>query len=103
MAEAADRVVRPARRERREHGEAERAADLLRVLNRPDASPASSEAMFVVAISVSGTKTSPIPIDITQEAGKQVGEVRAVRRDAAEEEQTAAPPARHRSAARGAR
>ena len=56
-------------RERREDGEPERTTDLLGVLNRPDASPASSSPTFVVAISVIGTKNRPMPIDCGITAG----------------------------------
>src|SRR5438067_1030470 len=41
------------------------------VLNRPDASPESAALMLVVAISVTGTNVSPIPIDITTRPGNR--------------------------------
>ena len=41
------------------------------VFRSPEASPASSDAMFVVAISVSGTKTRPMPIDIRRRPGSR--------------------------------
>ena len=56
------------------------------VLRRPDARPASPASMPLVAISVTGTNVSPIPIEIEHDPGQEVGEVVAADVEAEEEQ-----------------
>ena len=63
--EARERVGGRARRKGRQDREPERAADLLRRVEQPGGEAGVLVRDAVVAISVSGTNVSPMPIDVS--------------------------------------